>query len=166
MGKFAAMIQRIQTIYLAFVAFIASVLFFTPLFVLNPSETATDSTIYISSIIKIVTIKDNISQVLSINWQLIAVNALIILIAFFAIFSFKDRRRQMKLSRALIFLSILEGVFIFNHFNQITKVAGIGYSLNLNPLIYSLALVPVLAFLAFRGIHKDDKLVRSADRLR
>ena len=160
------MIQRIQTVYLALVALIASILFFIPLFVLNPGETAIDSTIYNSSIINIVTVKDKISQVLSTNWQLIAVNSLILLISVLAIVSFKDRKRQMKMSRALIFLSILEGIFIFNQINQLRTVAGVGYNLTFNPLTYLLVLIPVLAFLAFRGIQKDDRLVRSADRLR
>ncbi len=165
-GKFAAMIQRIQTVYLALVVLIATILFFTPLYVLNPGETSIDSTIYNSSVINIVTIKDAVSKELTTNWQLIVVNTLLILIAVFAIVSFKDRRLQMKLSRALIFLSILEGIFIFNQISSLSVVAGVGYNLNLNPFTYALALVPILAFLAFRGIQKDDKLVRSADRLR
>lgn len=164
--KFAAMIQRIQTVYLAIVALITSILFLIPLFVLNPGETAVDSTIYNSSVINIVTIKDKVSQVLSTNWQLITVNSLILLISVLAIFSFKDRKRQMKMSRALIFLSILEGMFIFNQINQLRTVAGVGYNLTFNPFAYTLVLIPILAFLAFRGIQKDDKLVRSADRLR
>lgn len=164
--KFAAMIQRIQTVYLALVVLIASLLFLIPLFVLNPGETAIDSTIYNSSVINIVTIKDKVSQVLSTNWQLITVNSLILLISVLAIFSFKDRKRQMKMSRALIFLSVLEGIFIFNQINQLRTVAGVGYNLTFNPFAYMLVLIPVFAFMAFRGILKDDKLVRSADRLR
>ncbi len=76
-----------------------------------------------------------------------------------AIFMFKDRKLQMRLS--LLGLVVASGIFVL-------------YILEMKKLVTSTpalwAILPVLSivcfFLAFRGIRSDEKLVKSLDKLR
>lgn len=76
-----------------------------------------------------------------------------------AIFMFKDRKLQMRLS--LLGLLIAAGIFVL-------------YILEMRKLVTSTpalwAILPLLTiagfFLAFRGIKSDEKLVKSLDKLR
>ncbi len=76
-----------------------------------------------------------------------------------AIFMFKDRKLQMRLS--LLGLLIAAGIFVL-------------YILEMRKLVTSTpalwAILPLLTiagfFLAFRGIRSDEKLVKSLDKLR
>lgn len=87
------------------------------------------------------------------------------LLAFISIFLFRDRKRQLLLGRIAITLNVIGfvlGVFLFmqdaDNMNQATVSDGIGVYL---PIIFL-----VFAFLATYFINKDEKLVRSMDRLR
>ncbi|MEJ0104041.1 MAG: DUF4293 domain-containing protein [Bacteroidota bacterium] len=78
--------------------------------------------------------------------------------AFIAIFLYKDRKTQLRITTAALIISILSLVIYFsqtrNYTGQFTITA-----------VVSLV-IPLLLFLAARGIWKDQKLVRSLDRLR
>lgn len=76
-----------------------------------------------------------------------------------AVFLYKDRKMQLKIGFALLGLSIVN-IFLFV---SATKEFAEGtYDLTA-PIVF---LVPVLILLAIRGIYKDEKLVKSVDRLR
>ena len=154
------MIQRIQSIFLVLAAFTMSLLYIGPLSfatifgdasALKAAEGAmlADGTFEVGDHI--------ILQVLSMASILLP---LIILVLY------KNRTRQMTLSRLtlavlilLLVLSILLFVKDYNLMSEGTEVTiEYGY---VTPLV-SL----ILVFLALRYIKKDDKLVRSADRLR
>ncbi len=91
-------------------------------------------------------------------WLLILTIA-IVCIAAIAIFLYKNRKLQARLAILGIFLSLLN---IFLYFRQSQKFIIGNYDLT---AILAIAL-PVFFFLAFRGIYKDQKLVKSLDRLR
>ncbi len=78
--------------------------------------------------------------------------------AFIAIFLYKDRKTQLRITTAALIISILSLVIYFsqtrNYAGQFTITA-----------VVSLV-IPLLLFLAARGIWKDQKFVRSLDRLR
>jgi len=78
--------------------------------------------------------------------------------AFIAIFLYKDRKTQLRITIAALIISILSLVIYFsqtrNYTGQFTITAVIAI------------VIPVLLFLAVRGIWKDQKLVKSLDRLR
>lgn len=82
-----------------------------------------------------------------------AVAALII------IFLFKDRKLQLKLTLAAIALSIVNIALFISATNG--YIEG-NYDITA-PVVIA---VPVLLVLAARGIYKDEKLVKSVDRLR
>ncbi|TAL48726.1 MAG: DUF4293 family protein [Chitinophagaceae bacterium] len=75
------------------------------------------------------------------------------------IFLYKDRKMQLWLSIAAVALSIINIVI---YFGQVKKYISGNISLT---AILSFA-IPVLLLLAVRGIWKDEKLVKSLDRLR
>ena len=53
---------------------------------------------------------------------------------------------------------------IFLYYNETKKFIAIESSLDLSCVV--VFAIPVLLFLAFRGIYKDEKLIKSVDRLR
>lgn len=84
----------------------------------------------------------------------------------FNLSKFKNRTLQRKLCRLtfLLLLGVIVSMYFFITANQIAieekTVIGYGYS-SAAPIA-----VFVLNFLAMRGIHKDEKLINSLDRLR
>ncbi len=91
-------------------------------------------------------------------WILILTVALVC-IAAIDIFLYKNRKLQGRLAILGILLSILN---IFLYYKQTQKFAQGNYDLT---AILAL-LIPVFFFLSWRGIYRDQKLVKSLDRLR
>jgi len=89
------------------------------------------------------------------------VTAFIIVGTLINIFNFKARRKQLWITIALLFASLLN-IFLYWWQSGVPPFASGNYSLG---AILSLA-IPVLLFMAARGIRKDEKLVKNADRLR
>lgn len=92
---------------------------------------------------------------------ILIVTAIIIVGALINIFNYKTRRKQIWLTIGLIVLSLLN-LFLYwqasgaPHF--VEGRASVGVIL---PIV-----IPIFLFMAVRGILKDEKLVKSADRLR
>ncbi|HEX9509427.1 MAG TPA: DUF4293 domain-containing protein [Puia sp.] len=90
---------------------------------------------------------------------LLILTVLLIVAGLINIFNYKNRKRQIWINIGLIFVSLLN---IFLYYQQ-TKNFSIGtYDLS---AVLSLA-IPICLFLAVRGIARDQKLVKSTDRLR
>jgi membrane-bound ClpP family serine protease len=79
--------------------------------------------------------------------------------ALIAIFLYKDRKVQFRITLITLLLSILNIVL---YFIEIEKFAQGNLALT---SVVTFA-IPVFIFLAVRGIRKDEKLVKSLDRLR
>ncbi len=84
-----------------------------------------------------------------------------VMIAFFAIFDYKNRRRQMLLCRVGQLLLLIWGVvYALMVYTETTSSVRVQFGL-------CLPIVSLILFqLAYKGIKHDDDLVRSADRLR
>lgn len=80
-------------------------------------------------------------------------------VAFVAIFLYKNRGLQLKLGLAALAASI---IYIFLCFSGIKQYNTGGIALT---SVFTFA-IPVFLLLALRNIYKDEKLVKSADRLR
>jgi len=93
------------------------------------------------------------------NILILILTIALVCIAAIDIFLYKNRKLQARLAILGILLSLLN---IFLYFKQIPKFAIGNYDLT---AILSF-LIPVFFFLATRGIFKDQKLVKSLDRLR
>lgn len=138
------MIQRIQSIWLLLAAVFAAVTFRFPFFIgerlINNVATTTDldatSTIWLS----ILTVFAGI-------------------VAFVTIFLFHDRRLQLRLCYLGIFITILLLVLYFLEMTHFTRGS---------VALWCIFPFGILAFyiLAARGVWKDEKLIKSMDRLR
>jgi peptidoglycan/LPS O-acetylase OafA/YrhL len=147
------MIQRIQSIFLLFASACSFALFGFPF-------ASVDKTVENSALFSNDTVYN-----LSDNIALLIVYVIAGLLAFGAIFLFKNRSQQKSLARvAAVFnlIGIALAVFFFTQDNVmssgVTPNDGIG--------LYTPIVGFVLILLAVRAIGKDDKLVKSMDRLR
>lgn len=151
-----SMIQRIQSVYLLMAAVIMSFLFL-PAFPFASDEAPSDQKgIFADGVFNTY---DNIIMLSIISG--------IILLILINIFLYKNRKSQMLLSRIVIFLilsTIVIGGFLFyqNIDNRQSELSHVNAKLGLFVPIISILLV----WFANKYIKKDDKLVRSMDRLR
>ena len=92
---------------------------------------------------------------------ILLVTVIIIAGTLFNIFNFKDRKKQFWITIGLVFLSLLN-LLLYWWKSGVPPFESGNYSLG---ALLSLA-IPVLLIMAANGIRKDQKLVRSTDRLR
>jgi hypothetical protein len=158
------MIQRIQTLYL-FLAFIAIALLFAFPLAQFFSETGT----YIFSITGLKNMVPGeppaFSNMVFLPLAVVAIG--IALLALFTISQYKKRTLQIKLSSAGVFASIalIMGIFFF-YIPMIEKKINIVPNYLDSFGIYLPLVALVFIVMANRAIKRDEKLVRSADRLR
>jgi hypothetical protein len=81
------------------------------------------------------------------------------LLSLIGIFIFKNRRLQMKLIRLAVLVELVIGVRLFMVLKEFEVL------LNTNCILL-LAFAFVAMIMAYRGVKKDDDLVRSVDRIR
>ena len=93
-------------------------------------------------------------------WAIMSNTAMIAILSIITIFLYKKRKLQINISYVLLFLLILEYAlyFIFDNRN-------IAFSEILFTFIFPFVSL-ILVYLAIRGIKKDEKLIRSLNRLR
>ena len=131
------MIQRIQSIYLL-VASIAMFLisFKVPVYTLNET---------------LFTAQDDTKM-----FVLTIVGTIFSLLG---LFMFKNRKFQMKLIRLTVLIQMIIGIRIFILFKKFEVVLN-------NSFLFLSAFTLIALIMAYRGVKKDDDLVRSLDRIR
>lgn len=135
------MIQRLQTVYLALVALLNALFLLTPLF----NKVMEDPSAWLSS-------------------TFIAALAFASMISVYAIFLFKDRKKQIQWTKISLVFQVMS---IGSALGVLVSLGGFGMYLWDEALSWVLLLLSILLqFLAIRGIAKDDALVRSMDRIR
>ncbi len=154
--------QRIQTLYLALVVITSIAMFFVPLvsfisdllylklYVYEFRNLTPDSAVHFS-----------FTTVL----PLVLINTLVILLSLFTIFNYKNRILQVRLVRFNLLLSILLIVGIFVLYPNIVANTAEAVS-EWDTGAYVPIINLLFLFMANRSILKDEKLVRSMDRLR
>jgi|SRR5690606_33625317 len=157
------MIQRIQTIWLFLASGTLLLLFLFPYLQFFDN-------FGVAMAVKVTGIYQGIStgvvQTESFILQTIA-TVLIALIPLFTIFNFRDRKKQLQLSYINVVVIILFGVWLY--FTASDAVANFDKSIHLENIGIGALLVPlsvVFLALAVKGIRKDQKLIKSVDRLR
>ena len=131
------MIQRIQSIYLLVAAISMSLISFkVPVYTLN-------DTLFMAQ-------DDTKMFILTI------VGAIFSLLG---LFMFKNRKFQMKLIRLTVLIQMIIGIRIFMLFNKFEVVLN-------NSFLFLMAFTLMALIMAYRGVKKDDDLVRSVDRIR
>jgi len=131
------MIQRIQSVYLFFVFCLMAILVFVPFY---PSSS---------------------SFMLGFNAGYFAMVAVVAIIT---IFLFKKRNKQIRICYAILLLIILIYTINFIFDRQALPVKEL-FSLTRYTFVFPI-IAFILIYLAIRAIKKDEKLVRSLDRLR
>ena len=146
------MIQRIQTIYLALASACAFGLFGLPF--VTSAQSADTTSLFADGIY-------NINDHTALLALFCAAGAL----ALISIFLFNNRKQQLLMGRFAIIANVIGIILVLVFLYQDGAQAGeavvdeqLGVGL---PILFI-----VFALLAQRGISKDEKLVRSADRLR
>ena len=157
------MLQRIQTIFLALVVILGIVFSFIPVLGFIGYETE-----YVMNAYKTVAV-DDVTTIVSKNMGVGVMQGFIFLVALLTIFMYKNRSLQMKLGKLNILLIALQITAIVMY-SDVAKTA-IGPNANDVMVAFKFgSIIPVinliLTYLAIHFIKKDDKLVRSADRLR
>jgi len=139
------MIQRIQTVWLFLAALFAALTYKFPF--------------YTGNIIS----KENVhlyeKLVASSSFLLLIFTAALVAGTIFIIFMYKNRKQQIWLTVAAAGLSIIN---IILYFTELKKFNSGSMSLT---SVFALA-IPVFLIVAINGMWKDEKLVKSLDRLR
>jgi hypothetical protein len=141
------MIQRIQSVWLFVAALVMAMLFYFPTYKFNGTS----------------------ALPLSIGEDFLAIvmTALSIVLSLFTIFRFKNRKQQTGLTWLNILLCIGLQIWLVIRVNSKTSEAAFANVPGHYWIGLFLPLVTIiLLFLAKTGINKDEKLVKSLDRLR
>lgn len=156
------MLQRIQTLYLIVVMILSVALFFLPLISFISDLFYLKLYIYdFQNLTPDSEIKFSMTTVL----PMLVINAAVIALTVFTIFKFKNRILQIRLVRFILLLSILMIVGIFVLYpNIVLKNTEAISEFEVGAYIPIINLL--FLFLANRSILKDEKLVRSMDRIR
>lgn len=155
------MIQRIQSIYLVLVIVLSLLLLNGS--IMTFSDPAGKDAI-LTSAGKLSELNGKLISQVTGSWMLISLLSLIALLSLVSIFLFRKRTIQMKLTIAVLTLgAILIAVCswlalaVIHDYNMMLK-AGLKMAFPVLILLFSI--------LAFLGIRKDERLVKSYDRLR
>lgn len=155
------MIQRIQSLYLLMTSLL-SILFLSGSFLTFLNSSGTEITMNFNGI-RESSVAGNPQMIRNLI-PLSVIILIICILSFIAIFLFKKRKIQLKLTVSVILLAILFiGLMSFYAFWTTGK-----YQAKLVPgfKMFIPLLMLVFGILAYRGIRKDENLVKSYDRLR
>ena len=152
------MLQRRQSLYL-FLVFILSIVLFTGSLA---SVSAGDAVYFLkhSGVFDLSGERQDVA-----TWPLTMMNSISVLLSFLTIFSYMKRPRQMRMTLFLMFFNLgLVAVVAY-------YVAYIMHNYNGEQFLFEWRIVIppimlVLLILAFRGIRKDELMVRAAERIR
>ncbi|MBL7733706.1 MAG: DUF4293 family protein [Chitinophagaceae bacterium] len=140
------MIQRQQTLWLLLATLAAVLTFFFPF--------ATGE-----AIVKGTSMKAKAEVIAGGNFFTLILTILSVGLSFVTIFMFKDRKLQMRLALVGLLLAV---VILVLYFMEMKKL------ISPTPALWVILPAATVAgyYMAFRGIRKDEKLVKSLDKLR
>ncbi len=170
------MIQRKQSVFLFLAGVILFVTYFVPL-----ATFIGESNSLVLNIYKVESMVPDTDTGLSPYFilPLLTTVSLIILFSFVTIFLYKKRRSQLLLVRFMLLLVLVYFSLYFFHYLEVLEGLTGGYAnyqyginipgstIQIPTIIFIIPLATaLLLFMASRGIISDEKLLRSADRLR
>lgn len=164
------MIQRIQSVYLLIVIVVHILLFSLPIYEATSSLNGTVNLVQAS--LNSVQFDDNVSgvqQIVLTQYSAAAytLNIVMIALTIVCLFLFKKRIVQLRLSRFLVLFSlVLILIFIIIVFKSKNYISGSNIASSFQIGFWISLLSPVFLLLAGSRIRHDERLVRSADRLR
>ncbi len=155
------MIQRVQSIYLFLVVVLMSFMMLSPIAVFDLQDGSILH--YLCFGVKKIT-GDDSQKILS-TWPNLLLVLVIAILNLYTIFLFTNRILQMRLTIYNMLLMVGMVVLIYYYYHVITKKFPIiSHSLKFAAIIPVICVI--LNLLAFRGIRRDELLVKSYERLR
>ena len=157
------MIQRIQSIYLFLASLVLSLTFFFPIAEFIGLK---DSLVlYVFKVVSLVPGSQNDYDLMFVM-PLLAIVSLVILFSLVTIFLYKNRHGQLKIIRfSMLLIAIMIGTIFLYYYDILEETSGA-----VPDFVQVGAFAPLFSllflFLAYKGVMKDVKLIRSADRLR
>ncbi len=139
------MIQRQQSLWLLLAATCSVLSFFFPFFG-GAEQNATATSGIMSTL--------NAGS----SFFLIILTGASVLISLVSIFLYKDRKLQFRLALTGLVISVLIVILFFSEIKMLPGVIALS-----SVFVF---LVPIFYFLAIRGIRKDEKLIKSLNKLR
>lgn len=158
------MLQRIQSLYLGLAVIALTLLFFFPI------ASFLSETLYFD--FSIIGLQSHVPGVNPdfpnwFTWPLAALNLAIILLLGYTIYRYGKRPQQIMLTNIGVLLNvILVAAMLFLYTHLIEKKTGITPNYISHIGVYLPLVSLVFIMLANRAIKRDEKLVKSADRLR
>jgi len=153
------MIQRIQSIYLFLAAILITAVYFLPLLGMEGNENIV-YTFYTNGVLM-----DGQQTLILSTWPVSIMVGAIALLLFINIFLYKRRIIQMRICIYSILLILGLYFLIWFYQNQFSAQIPIEEVQYFYGLIFPLLAI-VFIWMAFKGIRKDERLVRSYDRIR
>ncbi|MFC1732680.1 DUF4293 domain-containing protein [candidate division KSB1 bacterium] len=160
------MIQRIQSLFLLLVMFAMTAFFFFPI---ASYIDIINNKYYKFSILGLKHISPDPEPIVSsfFTIPLAIITIAIFVLALTALFSYKKRKHQVKLCRMNMFVNIILLLLIFFFYApSIEKYTNDSTDYLGEAGIYFPLISIIFLLLAIRSIIRDEKLIRSADRLR
>lgn len=157
------MIQRVQTVWLLISSLVLFGLFLFP-YIGYIDLVGLGKNIYVTGVYSSA---NNVTTKESGFLLMTIVTVLIALFPLFIIFKYKIRKLQLRLILGQVILLCLFSIWMFITANQI--LGQINQTIGANNIGVGFFLLPVSILclaLAIRGIRNDEKLIKSADRLR
>jgi len=152
------MIQRIQSVYLLLASIAVLMLFFFPIAVL----TIEPNGLFICRYRGLYELVEGKEILKAATYYLAILLFINLLISVITIFKYKNRTTQMRL--CLINMLLLTGSAAVIYFSA--SFSGLQALVQYKPVALMPVLAIILSFLAYKGIQKDEKLIKSIDRIR
>jgi len=155
------MIQRIQTVYLLAIVILSGFVIFSPLAdLLNQA----DNLKYLVDFKGISLIQTTGNSIESRIWALTSVSMVVPILALITIFSFKNRVKQIRLTVINMFFILCFYIFLILYLWPACGRLHADWHLRIVSVFPLVNLI--LSYLAIGAIGKDEKLIKSMDRLR
>ncbi|MEH6306993.1 DUF4293 domain-containing protein [Olivibacter sp. CPCC 100613] len=159
------MIQRIQTVWLLLASITILVLFLFPYAQFSDNE-GIAMALKVTGVLNNAGGQNQLSTSFIFILQAIA-TILLAILPLIAILKYKNRKKQVSMILITLLLTVLFACWLFFSANSALEAVHKNIELN-NIGIGSLLIPPYILFLllAIKGINRDTKLIKSADRLR
>ena len=155
------MIQRIQTIYLLVIVVLSGITVFSPLADLLNKP---DNLIYLVDFKGISLIKVTGNIIDSTIWGLTSVSAVVPVLALITVFSYKNRVKQIRLTVINMLFMVCFYIFLALYLWPACVRLHTDWHLRIATVLPLVNLI--LSYLAIGAIGKDEKLIKSMDRIR
>ena len=149
------MILRVQTLFLLAIVGLSAILIFKPFEIIKD----------LNNVYLVCLMPGCLSDIMKpVIYGPMALNFIIIILTLYTIFKFKRRTKQIKFCQIILVLStlLIGTMFMFTFVKTENPLAVVDYT----KYAFIPAINIILVFLARWFIKKDDRLVRSADRIR